>query len=127
MISTSFAEVYASMETIQGLRDLSLPMLDPDAFTYGVLAKSPLPCILLYGPPGTGKTLLVRALAKESNSTMITVSGADIRCQYVGEGEKKIQRLFAFGRKCHPVHHLHRRVRLAVRRTLAKLQHSRPQ
>ena len=76
-------------------------MLDPDAFTFGVLAKSPLPGILLYGPPGTGKTLLVRALAKESNSTMITVSSADIRSRYVSEGEKKIQRLFAFGRKCH--------------------------
>ena len=49
-----------------------------------------------------GKTLLVSSLAKECNATMIAVSGADIRPRLIGEGEKKIQRLFALGRKCHP-------------------------
>ena len=84
------------------LDTLTLSLHDPEAFTYGILARSSPQGVLLYGPPGTGKTLLARALAKQANSTILSLSGADIRSRFVGEGEKKIQRIFAYARKIHP-------------------------
>ncbi|KAL1615822.1 hypothetical protein SLS56_011688 [Neofusicoccum ribis] len=40
--------------------------------------------------------------AQFSHAKMIALSGADIRSKYVGEGEKKISKIFAFARKNHP-------------------------
>jgi SpoVK/Ycf46/Vps4 family AAA+-type ATPase len=79
-----------------------LSLYNPSAFTFGVLARSSSPGVLLYGPPGTGKTLLAKALAKQTHATFLTFSSADIRSKYVGEGEKKIKRIFAYARKHHP-------------------------
>ncbi|KND93998.1 Cell division cycle protein 48-like protein [Tolypocladium ophioglossoides CBS 100239] len=79
-----------------------MSLLNPDAFTFGVLSRARTPSVLLYGPPGTGKTLLVRALAKHTKATMITLTEADVRSRYVGDGQKMIQRVFANARKNHP-------------------------
>lgn len=57
---------------------------------------------MLYGAPGTGKTLLARALARHTDAKTIALFGADIRSKYVGDGEKKISRIFAFARKNYP-------------------------
>ena len=54
--------------------------------------------ILLYGPPGCGKTLLVRALAGETGSKLITAKLHELMDCYVGETEKNVHRLFADAR-----------------------------
>ena len=102
-IKTTFSDVRAPMETIEALKTLtSLSLVRPDAFTYGVLATDRIPGLLLYGPPGTGKTLLAKAVAKESNATVLEVSGSDVYDMYVGEGEKNVRAIFTLAKKLSP-------------------------
>ncbi|KAF2116662.1 hypothetical protein BDV96DRAFT_572618 [Lophiotrema nucula] len=102
-IKTTFDRVHVSKDTIEAIRTLtSLSMLRPDAFNYGVLATDKISGMLLYGPPGTGKTLLVRAVAKESGSTVLEVSGSEINDKYVGEGEKNVRAIFSLAKKLSP-------------------------
>ncbi|KAL9081465.1 MAG: hypothetical protein Q9157_000023 [Trypethelium eluteriae] len=102
-LTTTFSSVHTSPRTIEALKTLtSLSLSRPDAFTYGVLASSKIPGLLLYGPPGTGKTLLAKAVASESGATMLEVSGGDIYDMYVGEGEKNVKAIFSLARKLSP-------------------------
>jgi SpoVK/Ycf46/Vps4 family AAA+-type ATPase len=57
---------------------------------------------MFYGPPGTGKTQLCRAIAKESNMTMLSIDGAMVQGKYVGESEKLIKAAFTLAEKLHP-------------------------
>jgi SpoVK/Ycf46/Vps4 family AAA+-type ATPase len=102
-IDVTFSDVYVSpvvIETIQSLTMLTL--LSPEAFTYGVLAKSKGSGVLLHGPPGTGKTLLAQAVAKESGAAFLEVSGADMFNKYHGESEKMIRATFSLAKKIKP-------------------------
>lgn len=102
-IKAGFGQVHAPPETIEALKTLtSLSLLRPDAFKYGVLAADRLPGLMLYGPPGTGKTLLAKAVAKESGSTVLEISGAQIYEKYVGEGEKMVRAVFSLAKKLSP-------------------------
>ena len=58
--------------------------------------------LLFSGPPGTGKTLLAKALAGESNTTFIPVSGSDFIEMYVGVGSARIKKLFEVARQNAP-------------------------
>lgn len=51
-------------------------------------------CMMLVGPPGTGKTLLVKALANEYDADMLMVNGPQLVEKFIGEGAKKIRRLY---------------------------------
>ncbi|PSN68978.1 AAA-domain-containing protein, partial [Corynespora cassiicola Philippines] len=102
-IKTTFDQVHVPKETLDAIRTLtSLSLLRPDAFDYGVLATEKISGSLLYGPPGTGKTLLAKAVAKESGSTVLEVSGSQIMDKYVGEGEKNVTAVFSLARKLSP-------------------------
>jgi len=102
-IHTTFSDVRAPTDTIEALKTLtSLSLIRPEAFSYGVLAKDKIPGVLLYGPPGTGKTLLAKALAKESGTTVLEVSGSEIYDKYVGEGEKNVKAVFSLAKKLSP-------------------------
>ncbi|KAF2017421.1 AAA-domain-containing protein [Aaosphaeria arxii CBS 175.79] len=102
-IKTTFDQVHVPRETVEAIRTLtSLSLLRPDAFNYGVLATEKISGALLYGPPGTGKTLLAKAVAKESGSTVLEVSGSQIMDKYVGEGEKNVAAVFSLARKLSP-------------------------
>ncbi len=50
--------------------------------------------MMLVGPPGTGKTLLVKALANEYDTEIFTVNGPQLVEKFIGEGAKKVRRLY---------------------------------
>jgi cell division protease FtsH len=58
--------------------------------------------ILLEGPPGTGKTLLAKAIATETNSTFISISGSEFVELFVGMGASRVRELFDTARKNRP-------------------------
>lgn len=102
-IKTTFEQVHVPAETIDAIRTVtSLSLLRPDAFDYGILATEKITGALLYGPPGTGKTLLAKAVAKESGSTVLEISGAQLLGKYVGESEKSVAAVFSLAQKLSP-------------------------
>ncbi|KAF1851960.1 AAA-domain-containing protein [Cucurbitaria berberidis CBS 394.84] len=102
-IKTTFEQVHVPKETVDSIRTItSLSLLRPEAFSYGILATEKISGALLYGPPGTGKTLLAKAVAKESGSSVLEVSGSQIMDKYVGEGEKNVAAIFSLARKMSP-------------------------
>ena len=58
--------------------------------------------ILLEGPPGTGKTLLAKAIATETNSTFISMSGSEFIELFVGMGSLRVRELFDRAREQKP-------------------------
>jgi ATP-dependent Zn protease len=58
--------------------------------------------ILLEGPPGTGKTLLAKGIATETNSSFISVSGAEFVELFVGMGAARVRDLFKNARENSP-------------------------
>src|SRR6267143_5014830 len=78
---------------VQKIREMvELPMRHPELFEkLGVEAPKG---VLLYGPPGTGKTLLAKAVAGETNSHFISLSGPEIFGKYYGESEERLREIF---------------------------------
>lgn len=50
--------------------------------------------ILLVGRPGTGKTHLVKALSNEYDADMFMINGPQLVEKFIGEGAKKVKRLY---------------------------------
>lgn len=78
---------------VQKVREMvELPMRHPELFEkLGIEAPKG---VLLYGPPGTGKTLLAKAVAGETNSHFISLSGPEIFGKYYGESEERLREIF---------------------------------
>ena len=78
---------------VQKIREMvELPMRHPELFEkLGVEAPKG---VLLYGPPGTGKTLLAKAVAGETNSQFISISGPEIIGKFYGESEERLRDIF---------------------------------
>ncbi|MDH2907891.1 MAG: CDC48 family AAA ATPase [Candidatus Nitrosotalea sp.] len=78
---------------VQKIREMvELPMRHPELFEkLGVDAPKG---VLLYGPPGTGKTLLAKAVAGETNSHFISLSGPEIMAKHYGESEERLREIF---------------------------------
>jgi ATP-dependent 26S proteasome regulatory subunit len=55
--------------------------------------------ILLVGRPGTGKTHMVKALANEYDAEMFTINGPQLVEKFIGEGAKKVKRLYEQARE----------------------------
>ncbi len=78
---------------IQKIREMiELPMRHPELFKR--LGITPPRGVLLYGPPGTGKTLLAKAVANETDSHFISVSGPEFMSKLYGESEQRIREIF---------------------------------
>ncbi len=95
-------------EDIGGLRNeiakvremIELPMKHPEVFErLGIEAPKG---VLLHGPPGTGKTLLAKAVANETNSHFISITGPEIMGKYYGESEERLRQIFEEGEKNAP-------------------------
>lgn len=50
--------------------------------------------ILLVGRPGTGKTHMVKALSNEYDADMFMINGPQLVEKFIGEGAKKVKRLY---------------------------------
>lgn len=79
---------------------VELPLKKPEVFEK--MGIRPIKGILLYGPPGTGKTMLAKAVANESESNFILISGAQVLTKYVGESEKTVREIFRKARMAAP-------------------------
>ncbi|KAF9942314.1 hypothetical protein BGZ65_005098 [Modicella reniformis] len=102
-IKTTFKNTIIPSETIQTLQTMiTLPLVRPQLFSYGLLQDEFLSGLLLFGPPGTGKTLLAKAVAKESGARMLEIKASNIFDMYVGEGEKNVSAVFRLARKLSP-------------------------
>ncbi|CAG8656215.1 16734_t:CDS:2, partial [Racocetra fulgida] len=87
-IYVGFSDIHVAQSTVQTLQTLiTLPLMRPQSFSYGVLRRHFITGVLLFGPPGTGKTMLAKAVAKESGSTVIEIKSSDVYDMYVGEDE----------------------------------------
>ncbi|KAE9411594.1 AAA-domain-containing protein, partial [Gymnopus androsaceus JB14] len=102
-LSTPFSNVILDDKIKQALRSIvTLPLLYPQQFSSGILAREAISGALLYGPPGTGKTMICRALACEGGARMLLIKPSDVQEKYVGESEKFIKGLFQLAYRLAP-------------------------
>jgi len=89
----TYDELGGLKKEVQKIREMvELPMRHPELFEkLGVEAPKG---VLLYGPPGTGKTLLAKAVAGETNSHFISLSGPEIIGKFYGESEERLRDIF---------------------------------
>src|SRR5919109_1398260 len=97
----TYEDIGGLKEEIQKVREMiELPLRHPEIFEkLGIEAPKG---VLLYGPPGTGKTLLAKAVASESNSHFISISGPEIMSKFYGESEARMRELFKEAREKAP-------------------------
>ncbi|RXW24346.1 hypothetical protein EST38_g1546 [Candolleomyces aberdarensis] len=102
-IPTTFTDVFVEGGIVDSLKTIvTLPLLYPQYFNTGVLAKEAIGGILLYGPPGTGKTMLCRALAKSSRAKMLHIKPSDINRKWLGQSEKQVTAVFELAHRLAP-------------------------
>jgi transitional endoplasmic reticulum ATPase len=89
----AYEDIGGLKDEIQKVREMiELPLRHPEIFEkLGIEAPKG---VLLYGPPGTGKTLLAKAVASESNSHFISISGPEIMSKFYGESEARLREIF---------------------------------
>ena len=95
-----FSDVAGQEEAKDQMTEIVDFLRDPGSFTR-LGAKAPKGALMV-GPPGVGKTLLARAVAGETNSGFIAVSGADFRQTFMGLGANKVRTMFKLARKNAP-------------------------
>ncbi len=89
----SYEDIGGLRREIQLVREMiELPLRHPELFQK--LGIEPPKGVLLHGPPGTGKTLIAKAVASETDSNFITISGPEIVSKYYGESEHKLREIF---------------------------------
>jgi transitional endoplasmic reticulum ATPase len=97
----AYEDIGGLKDEIQKVREMiELPLRHPEIFEkLGIEAPKG---ILLHGPPGTGKTLLAKAVASESNSHFISISGPEIMSKFYGESEARLREIFKEAREKAP-------------------------
>jgi transitional endoplasmic reticulum ATPase len=91
--AVAYEDIGGLKDEIQKVREMiELPLRHPEIFEkLGIEAPKG---VLLHGPPGTGKTLLAKAVANESNSHFISISGPEIMSKFYGESEARLREIF---------------------------------
>lgn len=99
--AVAYEDIGGLKDEIQRVREMiELPLRHPEIFEkLGIEAPKG---ILLHGPPGTGKTLLAKAVANESNSHFISISGPEIMSKFYGESEARLREIFREAREKAP-------------------------
>jgi transitional endoplasmic reticulum ATPase len=97
----AYEDIGGLKDEIQKVREMiELPLRHPEIFEkLGIEAPKG---VLLFGPPGTGKTLLAKAVANESNSHFISISGPEIMSKFYGESEARLREIFKEAREKSP-------------------------
>jgi transitional endoplasmic reticulum ATPase len=99
--SIAYEDIGGLKEEIKRVREtIELPLRHPEIFDK--LGIEPPKGVLLHGPPGTGKTLLAKAVANESNSHFISVSGPEIMSKFYGESESRLREIFKVAKEKAP-------------------------
>jgi transitional endoplasmic reticulum ATPase len=99
---------HLTYEDIGGLRReigliremIELPLRHPELFQK--LGIDPPKGVMLFGPPGTGKTMIAKAVANETDTNFLSISGPEIMSKYYGESEKHIREIFEEAEKTSP-------------------------
>lgn len=91
--AVTYDDLGGMREEVLRMREMvELPLRHPELFErVGVEAPKG---VLLHGPPGTGKTLLARAVAGETNSNFVHLSGPEIMAKHYGESEERLRDVF---------------------------------
>jgi transitional endoplasmic reticulum ATPase len=99
--AVAYEDIGGLKDEIQKVREMiELPLRHPEIFEkLGIEAPKG---ILLHGHPGTGKTLLAKAVANESNSHFISISGPEIMSKFYGESEARLREIFKEAREKAP-------------------------
>tara|TARA_B100001989_G_C24549225_1_gene473130 strand:+ start:764 stop:1741 length:978 start_codon:yes stop_codon:yes gene_type:complete len=102
-------EIDTTLDSVGGLSGVKkelqnlmvLPLRHPAFFRENELIK-PIKGILFHGPPGTGKTLLAKALAKDANVPLLSLSASSLESKWFGESNKLISSAFNVARSIQP-------------------------
>jgi transitional endoplasmic reticulum ATPase len=99
--TVAYEDIGGLKDEIQRVREMiELPLRHPEIFEkLGIEAPKG---VLLHGPPGTGKTLLAKAVANESNSHFLSISGPEIMSKFYGESEARLREIFKEAREKAP-------------------------
>ena len=96
----SWKDIGGLDELREEIMEFFIPSEEPYAFER--LGIRPAKGMLIYGPPGTGKTLIAKAIANESGSNFISISGPEIVSKWVGESERAIRQIFKRAKQMAP-------------------------
>ncbi len=89
----SYEDIGGLAKEIRMIREMiELPLRYPQVFNR--LGITPPRGLLLHGPPGTGKTLIARAVAGETDTRFMSISGPEITSRFYGESEKRLREIF---------------------------------
>lgn len=81
-------------------KNIDLPLNKPEIFQeFGI---SPPRGILLHGPPGTGKTMLLKCIANEFKTHVLSINGPSIVSKYLGGTEEALRNIFLEAQKFQP-------------------------
>ena len=77
-----------------------MPLTHPEL--YSQIGIDPPRGVLLYGPHGTGKTMLAKALANQTNASIIRMVGSEFVQKYLGEGPRMVRDVFRMAKENAP-------------------------
>jgi cell division protease FtsH len=99
-IKVRFDDIAGNEEAKKELQEVVRFLKDPEIF--GKLGASVPKGVLLGGPPGTGKTLFAKAIAGESGTPFLKMSGSEFVQLLVGVGAARVRELFEKARSLKP-------------------------